>query len=173
MKIKLFLCLSIIFFAAGLYACGGTGTKPTNNQNDASDAEASATGSESNITDSQSDSSSEETDNSSGQTDATNELAAFYTDIERYEDEYVYVSFKTKLDKNASDFVENFALALLGGLHLVYENSNTSDTLSVLIFFTDGSSALFYTYRTNYVAFLNGEITADQLLKRINVYEGQ
>jgi hypothetical protein len=89
----------------------------------------------------------------------------YYTDPE-ISGEIVYVIFRAKMEKEGDDA---WALALFHGFKYAYSSSTKGEKLAVGILFTNETGKIYYIERNVYTDFLNGKISNDEFVRRIQI----
>jgi len=91
----------------------------------------------------------------------------YFTDPE-ISGEITYVIFKAKMEQEGDDV---WALALFHGFRYAYKASTKGEKLAVGILFTNETGKIYYIERTVYTDFLNGKISNDEFVRRIQIEE--
>ena len=94
---------------------------------------------------------------------STIDYKQYFTDPE-VTGEIVYVIFKAKMEKEGDDA---WALALFHGFKYAYTASAKAKKLAVGILFTNETGKIYYIERTVYTDFVNGKISNDEFVRRI------
>jgi hypothetical protein len=98
---------------------------------------------------------------------STIDYKQYFTDPE-ISGEIIYVIFKAKMEQEGDDV---WALALFHGFKYAYKASNSGEKLAVGILFTNETGKIYYIERSVYAEFLNGKISNDEFVRRIQIEE--
>ncbi|MBN1797015.1 MAG: hypothetical protein JW822_00440 [Spirochaetales bacterium] len=98
---------------------------------------------------------------------STIDYKQYYTDPE-ISGEITYVIFKAKMENEGDDV---WALALFHGFRYAYKATTKGEKLAVGILFTNETGKIYYIERTVYTEFLNGNISNDEFVRRIQIEE--
>jgi hypothetical protein len=82
--------------------------------------------------------------------------------------EIIYVIFLEKMEQEGDDV---WALALVHGFKYAYKASSSGKKLAVGILFTNETGKIYIIDRTVYTDFLNGKISNDEFVRRIQIEE--